>query len=79
MDFTPHLLVCIANEGAEDLQVLKVYRRIPDDSAASRGFVRVVDDSGEDYLYPQTAFLPLPLTPSLEEQLEAVVTERSRA
>jgi len=79
MTSPPHLLVCVANEGAEDLQVLKVYRRIPDESAASKGFVRVIDDSGEDYLYPQAAFLPLPLSPSLEQQLESLAVEQARA
>ena len=79
MTSPPHLLVCVTNDGAEDLQVLKVYRRIPDESASAKGFVRVVDDSGEDYLYPQAAFLPLPLSPALEQQLESLAAERSRA
>lgn len=79
MKRSPHLLVCVKNEGAEDLQVLKVYRRIPDDSAAAKGFVRIIDDSGEDYLYPQAAFLPLPLSPALEQQLESLAGERSIA
>jgi hypothetical protein len=79
MDPTPHLLVCVANEGAEDLQVLKVYRRIPDEAAAAKGFVRIIDDSGEDYLYPQAAFLPLPLSPTLEQQLETLAVEQARA
>ena len=79
MDTAPHLLVCVANEGAEDLQVLKVYRRIPDEAAAAKGFVRIIDDSGEDYLYPQAAFLPLPLSPTLEQQLESLAVEQSRA
>ena len=79
MDASPHLFVCVANEGAEDLQVLKVYRRLPDESAASQGFVRIIDDSGEDYLYPQSAFLPLSVPLSLEQQLEAVAAELSRS
>jgi len=53
-----HLVVCVDAEGAEDLQVLKVYRRLPDETAESRGFLRVIDDSGEDYIYPAIAFLP---------------------
>lgn len=54
------LLVCVATDEAEDLQVGKTYRRLPDDHAAERGMVRVVDDSGEDYLYPATLFTALP-------------------
>lgn len=73
-----HLVICIGNEGAEDLQILRVYRRLPDAAAESKGFLRVIDDSGEDYLYPEAAFLPLPLPPSLEQQLESLAEKRSR-
>lgn len=72
------LVICIGNEGAEDLQVLRVYRRLSDEAAEVRGFLRVIDDSGEDYLYPEGAFLPLPLPRPLEERLEILVEERSR-
>ena len=77
MSTPPHLLICVANQGAEDLQVLKIYRRLPDEEAASKGFVRVIDDSGEDYLYPESAFLSLPLPPALEQQLEGLAAGRS--
>ncbi|HVT61687.1 MAG TPA: hypothetical protein VHR45_25230 [Thermoanaerobaculia bacterium] len=79
MSAAPHLVVCIASEGAEDLEVLKVYRRLPDEVAEGMGFFRVIDDSGEDYLYPQADFLPLPLPPALEQQLEGLAVERSLA
>jgi hypothetical protein len=75
----PHLVICVANEGAEDLQVLKVYRCLPDEAAEGRGFFRVIDDSGEDYLYPQANFRSLPLPPALELQLEGLALEQSRA
>jgi hypothetical protein len=69
-----HLLLCVVPSDAEDLQVLKVYRRPPDADAAAdpKGFVRVIDDSGEDYLYPETLFLPLPLPLPLEQQIESL-------
>jgi hypothetical protein len=63
MDHNAHLLVCVDASGAEDLEVLRIYRRLPDDDARRRGFVRVIDDSGEDYLYPESAFLALPAQP----------------
>lgn len=78
MAIDPHLLVCIGNSGAEDLELLKVYRRLPDVDAEERGFVRVVDDSGDSYLYPQSTFLPLPLPENLERELEGLVVERSK-
>jgi len=63
-------LLCVLNQGAADLQVLKLYRWLPDAAAESKGFVRVVDDSGEDYLYPRASFVELSLPPSVEERLE---------
>jgi len=65
-----HFLLCVANEGAADLQLLKLYRWIPDDVAEDKGFVRIVDDSGEDYLYPRASFVELPLPRSVEERLD---------
>lgn len=79
MELSDHLLICIANDGAEDLQILKVYRRLPDEIAESKGFVRVIDDSGEDYLYPGSSFQVLRLPPALEEQLEDLAVQRARA
>jgi hypothetical protein len=42
--------VCVANEGCDDLSARLLYRLLPDESAAREGLVRVIDDSGEDYL-----------------------------
>ena len=41
------------------LELRKVYRVVPDQVAATRHFVRVVDESGEDYLYPEAFFVPI--------------------
>lgn len=49
--------VCIANRGAEDLEIRKVYRVLPDKAAAATRYVRVIDESGEDYLYPADYFV----------------------
>jgi transposase len=48
--------ICLANKGYEDLQVWKVYRVLPDAKAAAVGCIRVIDESGEDYLYPEDRF-----------------------
>ena len=50
-------VICIENRGAEDLEVRKVYRVLHDKDAAVTGYVRVVDESGEDYLYPADYFV----------------------
>jgi len=55
-------LLCVENEGyPASLEVRKVYRALPDPVAGSRGFVRVVDESGEDYLYPSGYFIAVEL------------------
>ncbi len=42
--------ICVRNRSAEDLEVRKVYELLPDSRAAKDGCVRVIDESGEDYL-----------------------------
>jgi hypothetical protein len=51
-------VICIQNEGSEDLQPRKLYQVLPDETAAAEGYIRVIDDSGEDYLYPANFFIP---------------------
>jgi hypothetical protein len=51
-------LLCIRNDGfPASLELRKVYEAVPDATAAARHFVRVIDESGEDYLYPAECFL----------------------
>ena len=69
---THHFGVCIKNTDCEDLQILKLYAILPDEDAEREGLLRVVDDSGEDYLYPAENFIPLPLPPSVEQALAAI-------
>ena len=55
----PQFAVCINNEGyAASLEVGKLYQVIPDATAATHGYIRVVDESGEDYGYAATRFFP---------------------
>ncbi|HAF15116.1 MAG TPA: hypothetical protein DCK93_08745 [Blastocatellia bacterium] len=54
-------VVCIRNEQCEDLERRKIYQVLPDESAAEDGYIRVIDDSGEDYLYPQDYFVHIEL------------------
>lgn len=53
--------ICAANEGYEDLEIWKVYPILPDETAAELGCLRVIDESGEDYLYPADRFAPVDL------------------
>ena len=54
-------VICIRNEDCEDLEPRKVYQVLPDETAAGDGYIRVIDESGEDYLYPEDYFLPIEL------------------
>ncbi len=63
--------VCINNEGYRaSLEVGKLYRVIPDQEAASHGYIRVVDESGEDYGYAAGRFFPLEVPQALADALQ---------
>lgn len=54
----PQFVVCVNNSGyPASLELHKLYRALPDPSAAEDGDVRVIDESGEDYLYPAEYFV----------------------
>lgn len=57
---THSYLLCVQNEGYEaSLEKRKIYRRLADPKASARALVRVVDESGEDYLFPDAFFVPI--------------------
>lgn len=64
-------VLCVRNEGCEDLALRKVYELIPDETAAKDDYLRVIDESGEDYLYPADCFIPLELPRKVEKALAA--------
>lgn len=65
----PGFVVCVDNDGCEDLEVRKIYQVLPDKAAAADGLLRVVDESGEDYLYPAKLFLQIELPQAIERAL----------
>lgn len=54
-------VLCIQNEGCDDLEIRKLYQVLPDPAAAQDGYLRVIDESGEDYLYPAEYFVTVEL------------------
>ena len=71
----PQYVLCLSNEGYRaSLVVRRVYRRLPDAGAARRGLFRVIDESGEDYLFPQNLFAPIALPRAVGRKL-AVATQ----
>ena len=63
-------VVCVNSGGYVDLEPLKVYKVRHDPDAKAQGLVRVVDASGEDYLYPTSYFRPIQATPRLFKLVE---------
>jgi hypothetical protein len=62
------LVICVKNEDyPASLEKRKIYEAIPDPVAEKHGQVRVIDESGEDYLFPQEYFIPVSLPKNIEE------------
>jgi hypothetical protein len=65
-------VVCIYNEGyPAALELRKTYEQTPDPDAEGEGEIRVIDESGEDYLYTANYFLPIELPRDLREAVES--------
>ena len=63
-------VVCVRNTGyPASLELRKIYQALPDADAAVHNLVRVIDESGEDYLYPEKFFLALDLPQGVETAL----------
>ena len=61
--------LCIENRDCEDLEKRKIYRILPDEEAEKEGYLRVIDESGEDYLYPLSYFIVVQLPREAQEAL----------
>jgi len=63
-------VLCLSNRGYKaSLVVRKLYEAVPDEEGARRGLLRVVDESGEDYLFRQVLFAAVELPAEVREQL----------
>jgi hypothetical protein len=66
----PSFVVCISNEGyPASLEVGKLYQVLPDVAAESHGYIRVIDESGEDYGYSRDRFFPIQIPVALQNAL----------
>jgi hypothetical protein len=62
--------ICVKNDGYEaSLEVRKVYDLLEDQEAESHGMLRVVDESGEDYLFPKHFFVPIDVPSPIRARL----------
>ena len=62
--------LCIENRECEDLEKRKIYIVLPDDEAAKEGYLRIIDESGEDYLYPESHFILVELPREAQDALQ---------
>jgi hypothetical protein len=69
-DTAESYVLCVDNGGyPESLEVRKVHAVLPDERAATNDYVRVIDETGEDYLYPAKYFVPIQLPPEVAKIL----------
>jgi hypothetical protein len=64
----PQFVICIKNRDyTASLELRKIYRVVPDDAAAAHRQIRIIDESGEDYLYPADYFVSIRLPQAVEK------------
>ena len=67
-------VVCIRNdEYEESLDLRKIYEVLPDEDAGRHDMLRVIDEEGEDYLYPKEWFLRIELPSNIEQAITELV------
>jgi len=60
-------VICVGNKGyAASLELRKIYQVLPDKAGSKHRQIRVIDESGEDYLYPEEYFVPVRLSQTVE-------------
>ena len=62
-------VICIRTDDGDLLTPRRIYEVLPDESAAKSQYIRVVDNEGEDYLYPAAYFLPVEFPLAVEQAL----------
>jgi len=68
---TSHYVVCVKNKDyPASLELRKIYKLIPDKSAEGLRMVRIIDESGEDYLYPADYFMAIKLPRTVEQAVQ---------
>ena len=72
MDTKPQFVICIKNEDyPASLQLWKIYRVLPDEKGARHNMIRVIDESGEDYLFATSHFVPVKLPQAVKSAILA--------
>ncbi len=69
----PRFGVCVETDDPDLLTPRMVYQVLPDENAARSGYVRVIDNEGEDYLYPERYFILVDLPPGVERAFQSAL------
>ena len=72
MNSKPTFAVCVDSAGCDDLSPGMLYRVLTDEKGEGLKHLRIIDDSGEDYLYPASRFVIVEVAPAEEHKLSAV-------
>ena len=73
MKYRHKFVVCIKNDAYQaSLELYKLYRVLPDETASKDGDIRVIDESGEDYLFPSDYFMPINVPRDVEQAMQHV-------
>ncbi|MGD0792810.1 MAG: hypothetical protein ABR920_13670 [Terriglobales bacterium] len=73
----PRFVVCVKNKDyAASLELRKLYQVVSDETAAKLHQIRVIDESGEDYLYPENYFVVVQLQQSAEKAVRCAASVR---
>jgi hypothetical protein len=68
MKLNGHFVICVGNKGySASLELRKVYQVLPDKAALKLHQIRVIDESSEDYLFPEEYFVPVKLPQAVEQ------------
>ena len=76
---TSSFALCVEDGGLEDLEARRLYQVPPDRAAAREDYIRVVDESGEDYIYPSELFVPVALPAAVLKRLRGSARARQGA
>lgn len=68
----PRLAICVRTDDPDLLTPRRIYRILPDESAAKSNYIRVIDNEGEDYLYPADYFILTEFAPEVERTVLSV-------
>ena len=63
---TPQFAICINTDDPDLLTPRRIYQVLPDENAVRSNYIRIVDNEGEDYLYPAAYFILIDFPPAIE-------------